>query len=201
MLLALNFILLSFFIMLVSMASGHKGRKDLALAAMAAQFDQPHDEVTSQPEGTFLPHAGASAWQPQLSVQLLGMVPNLLPVPTPEVEADANDLIVKLPLKALFEEGKLTDAAQKALPNLLQLGSVAHAHAEVWLGLDNTSSELATQRLQALAAVVAEAPLGLYLGGELKIVYRPDGTTADNANLGRLPGAAGAAGGEVHGRQ
>jgi hypothetical protein len=78
---------------------------------------------------------------------------------------------------------------------------VAHAHAEVWVGVDNTPTTLATQRLQALAAVVGSAPLGLYLGDSLKIIYRPDGTTADNANLGRLPGAVDAAGGEVHGRE
>jgi hypothetical protein len=109
-------------------------------------------------------------------------------------------LVVRLPVKVMFNGGTLTDAAQKALPNLLQLAQASHAAAEVWVGEDGAGTALLKKRLQAVAAVAPGASLGVELGGDLRVVYRPDGAAPAQGNLGRVPALAAQAGGDVHGQ-
>lgn len=198
MLLSLNFILLSFFIVLVSMASAHQSKKDLVVAGVGVKFARPHNDVSPQPAGPFMPHVGESGWQAQLTAQVLGMVTNRLAVPTPDVEADAQKLTVKLPLGAVFQGARLNENGEKVLPDLVQLGASAGASVEIWLD-ETAEPALVKQHVQALTAVAPAVPVGLRNNGSgLRVVYRAQ-EGVQSENLGRLPGAASNAGGEVRG--
>ncbi|HEX2859348.1 MAG TPA: hypothetical protein VHP58_04025 [Alphaproteobacteria bacterium] len=197
MLLSLNFILLSFFIVLVAIATAHKGKKELALAGVAAEFARASN-ASPQPKGPFLPHAGDSGWQNQVSAQVMGMVANRLAIHTPEIEADAARLVVKLPLGAIFNGAVLTDAAQKTLPDLVQLGVSADASVEIWLDESASPAALA-QHMQLLAEVAPAVALGAQgTGAQVRLVYR-DREKNSSEDLGRLPAAATGMGGEIHG--
>jgi hypothetical protein len=201
MLLSLNFILLSFFIVLNSLARAHGEKQTLALASLAQALDTagPPSAVPAPP-GPAAPHAGPSGWQPQLSTEVLGMVSNQLAVGTPELESDAGRLLAVLPVDAIFNGAALKPAAATTLPNLLALAEPAGAQAEIWLRGPDLAAPLQAQRLKALTALpgIAGFRAGVTVG-EPAVVVTFRGPAGSAENLGRLPGAAAAAGGTVHG--
>lgn len=202
--LSLNFILLSFFIVLVSMATAHTSKKELALAGISAEFRQ-QDESTPQPSGPFLPHQGASGWQQQISVQVLGMVASFPGVSTPEMETTADRLLVRLPLAAVFSGTELTEAARKSIPNLIQLAAAAEANVELWLATSEATAAKGPAWLPLLGGLAGGNNVGWRLNEPsdgVWITYHPrtgGGVPVQGDTLNRLPGTMDDVGGSLHG--
>lgn len=98
-LLSLNFMLLAFFIMLNSMASQPgKPAEDVVLRRMAA--GQPGTAKLAGTGGESPPVQG-EVWQDRATQNVQGVLMNTIPVRTIPLEANANQLVLELPLRVL----------------------------------------------------------------------------------------------------
>jgi hypothetical protein len=98
-LLSLNFMLLAFFIMLNSMASQPgKEAEDAVLRRMAA--GQPGAATLVGPGGESQPVQGQT-WQDRVTQDVQGVLLNSIPLRTIPLEAQANRLVLELPLRVL----------------------------------------------------------------------------------------------------
>jgi hypothetical protein len=115
-LLSLNFMLLAFFIMLNSVASQPgKPAEDAVLRRTAA--GQPGTAKLEGPGGESQPVQG-EAWQDRATRDVQGVLLNTIPLRTIPLQANANQLVLELPLRVL------------ATPSVLQ--AIQRVTAQEW---------------------------------------------------------------------
>lgn len=107
MLLALNFLLLAFFILLNSMAT----RQSSHSQAVLAKVREGYDIAGPKTDGGTLPWAPTDPWRDEVGRRVEGVLSNRLRLETIPLEVDGDKLVIKLPMGALFDDTGKVDGA------------------------------------------------------------------------------------------
>lgn len=158
--LALNLIILAFFILLNGMAM------DTEAKAKAA-YDSLKEGFSSNEKGAGLGDADTDEllkpWQLGLNPLLQGVIHNALQISTPDIKVDADQILLTVPLKVLFDDNSadLLPSGHALVANLASITKDKEGlpvfRMVITIGMQAKDSVLASQRTMAIYGALNQA--------------------------------------------
>jgi len=191
-LVAVNLLLLSFFVLLNALSSEPTSKTERHAGDVLARVREGYDAKAEPPQtGGVLPESGVTSWAEALSRNVQGVMTNRLQLQAETLSQDADRVVMRLPLKDLFQGDQLRD------PELIKSLQLATQGARLQWQLAGTAPQVVAQGAQLAALTEAVAMVSASVP-ELRLIMTPAPTTAPTA-AGGLQGLATQHGGQVKG--
>lgn len=184
MLLALNFLLLAFFILLNGLATQEQGHAKDILEKVREGYDVPGDEEDGR-----LPLQPRQEWQRQLQTRIQGLVSNRLGLTTVPLEIEAERMVMRFPVGVIFDGENLRQ------PEMVRnLAGVAGRDSVMMWELSGPLERGAELAVQAGKLALEVGKVSVRKGnGEVRVVFVPIGDGPEvGGTLQRLGIEAGA---------
>lgn len=192
-LVAVNLLLLSFFVLLNALSSQPTSKQERHADEVLARVREGYDSKAPRPQqGGALPELPRTAWAEALTRNVQGVMTNRLQFEAEVLSADADRVVLRLPIQTVFAEGQLRD------PDLIKALQMAAQGAHLQWQVAGRAPVVVSQgaQLAALTTAVAMIPAAR---PELRVIITPAPQTAPAA-AGGLQGMATQHGGTVEGQ-
>lgn len=178
MLVAVNLLLLSFFVLLNALASAPTSKAERHANDVLARVREGYDDAPKKPSASGgLPQEAVRLWAAQVSQQVQGVLVNRLQIPA-EIQPQAADrVVVRIPLQALFAGERLAN------PELVRALQLALRQATVRWELRGPAAQHVKQAAH-LGALVGSVRFSAGKEAEVRLVVMPKIGTPPTAAAG-----------------